>query len=308
MADEIVFSGIGDLTVVESLTNEYILLAADRNALPNHPALMYVGDIGAGARSNTLKVPHIGLMGYNLLASTGDGSAVANTALTDGSSTVAVGRYSKSYEASDLAKITAGGFLNASTFAMDAMASGALTLTSLIANLVDNFATVVGTTTVAATIANFLDAIAALEIAKAVGPYIAVLHPVQWGHIRKDITLNSGGAIVFNPASAELMITRGIGYQGNLAGVDIFTSTYVPTANAGADRAGGMFGKGAILWADGSMVNDDPSGQSVVVAGKVLFERDRTAKYGLTAWVSHRYLGVSEGIDGFGVSIITKAT
>jgi hypothetical protein len=106
MADEIIYSGIGDLSLAAALSAEYILLAADRNALPNHPALQYVGDISVGAHSAVIKVPHIGLMGYNLLASTGDGTSVANTALTDGSTSVTVGRYSKAYEASDLAKMT----------------------------------------------------------------------------------------------------------------------------------------------------------------------------------------------------------
>ena len=307
MANEITFATIGDLTVVESITNEYLLLLADRNALPNHSALVYAGDIGVGARSNTLKVPHIGLMGYNLLASTADGAAVANTALTDGSTTIAVARYSKSYEATDLAKMTANGLVNIAAFAMDAMVSGAMTLTSLIAALVAGFSTVVGTSGVDATFANFLDAITALEIAKVEGPYMAVLHPVQWGDIRKDLGTVSGGAIQFAPATPEFIMARGIGFQGQLAGVDVFTSTYVPTANAGADRAGGMFGRGAILWADGSIVNDDPSGQSIVIAGKVLFERVRTGKSGLTAYVSHRYLGTSEGIDACGVSVITDA-
>lgn len=307
MANEIVFTGIGDLTTAEALTNAYILLAAERNALQNHPALFYVGDIGVGARSNTLKVPHIGLMGYDLLASTGDGAAVANSALVDGSSTVAVARYSKSYEASDLARMTAGGLVNIDMMAMDAVLSGALTLSSLVANLVDNFSSTTGTSGVNATAANFLDAITANEIAHTPGPLLAVLHPVQWGDIRSDLAINTGGALQFMPATAELIAFRGTGFQGSLAGVDIVTSTFVPTANAGADRAGGMFGRGALLWADGTLVNDDPSGQSIVIAGKVLFERVRTGKSGLTAYVSHRYLGVVEGIDGFGVSIITDA-
>jgi len=39
----------------------------------------------------------------------------------------------------------------------------------------------------------------------------------------------------------------------------------------------------------------------------VLFEQDRTAKSGLTAYVSSAFLGASEGIDACGVSIITDA-
>lgn len=307
MANEILFSGIGDLTLAESLSAQYILLLADRNALPNHAALVYAGDIQAGGASNVIKVPLVGLMGHDVATSTTtDGAAVANTALTDGSATVTVARYSKSYEASDLARMTQGGIIDPVLFAQDAMMSGALSLTSLIANLVDNFATVVGTTTVDATAGNFLDAISQLEINLVQGPYMAVLHPVQWGDIRKDLALSVGGAIQFAPATAEFITTRGIGFQGSLAGVDVFTSSFVPTANAGADRAGGMFGRGAIVWADGTIPLQGLPTQ-VVIGSKVLFEMDRTAKSGLTAYVSHVYLGASEGIDLAGVSIITDA-
>ena len=304
MANEILFSGLGDQTLAEALSNQYLLMLADRMALPNHPALFYAGDIAA-ASSNTIKVPQIGLMGYDLLASTGDGAAVANSAFADASSTVAVARYSKSYEASDLAKMTDGGIVNMQMFAQDAIVSGAVTLTSLVANLVDNFATTVGSTGVDATFANFLDALTALEVAKVQGPFMAVLHPTQWGDIRKDLAITAGGAVQYAAASQEALAVRGIGFQGSLCGADVFTSSYVPSANAGADRAGGIFGRGAIVWADGTVVNDDPTGQSMVIGGKILFERARTAKSGLTAYVSHRYLGAAEGIDLCGVSIIT---
>lgn len=304
MADEILYAGIGDLTTAEALSTEYLLLLADRNALPNHPALVYVGDI-IGRGSNVLKVPHIGLMGYDLLASTNDGTAVANSALTDGSSTVTIAKYSKSYEASDLAKMVQGNLLSPALFAQDAVVSGALTLTSLVANLVDNFATVKGASGVDATYTNFLDALTALEIAKVQGPYMAVLHNTQWGDIRLDIA-NSAGTVSLVPPSQEALTVRGPGYQGQLFGCDVFTSSFVPTCNGGADRGGGIFGRGAILWGDGSFQPEGDVNQ-MIVAGKVLFERARTAKAGLTAYVSHRYLGAAEGIDTCGVSLITDA-
>lgn len=307
MANEIIYSGIGDLALAEAISAEYLLLLADRMALPNHPALYDAGDL-AGARSNTIKVPHVGLMGYDVPTSaTTDGSAVANTALTDGSTTIAIARYSKSYEASDLARIAANGIVNEAAMALDAVVTGALALTSLIANLVDNFSSTVGTSGVDATFANFLDAVTALEVAKVQGPFMAVLHPVQWGDLRKDLAVNAGGAVQFSPAAQAAINVRGIGYQGQLAGVDVFTSTFVPTANAGADRAGGIFGRGAILWASGTIPPTAGDPNQMNIGNKVLFERVRTGKSGLTAYVSHVYLGASEGIDACGVSVITDA-
>lgn len=309
MASEIVYSGIGDLRVAEVIGQEYLLLIADRNALPNHPALHYVGNI-AGRGSSTIKVPHIGLMGYDLLAQTGDGSLVANTALTDGSSTVAVVRYSKSYEASDLAMLTDGqGLINPQSFAMDATISHAMTLTSLIADVTDGFTTTAGSTGVDMTVANFLTALGYLEVnsqgAIAAGAAMAILHPQQLADLRQSFASSSGGSVQWSQEANAQLAIRGNGYRGQIFGVDVFSSSKVPTANAGADRAGGMFVKGGVLWADGSVPVS--YGEQVSIGGKLLFERDRTAKAGTTAFVTHGYLGVTKGLDLLGVSIITDA-
>jgi len=255
-----------------------------------------------------IKVPHVGLMGYDLMATATEAVDVANTALTDSSSTVTVVQKSKVYQASDLARIMdSRGVINMNTFAVDAVATSGATLLSMIANLVDNFATTVGATGVNATFANYLELIATLEIAKVQGPYLAILHPRQWADIRADVATASGGAIQWNAGSQALLdMMKGLGAQGNFCGADVFTTSHVPTANAGADRAGGMFGRGAILWADGTVDTEgDPN--RMVIGDKVLFERDRSARAGLTAYVSHRYLGAAEGIDLAGVSLITDA-
>jgi hypothetical protein len=307
MADEIIYSGIADLRTAEALSAEILLLLADRNALPNHPALLYAGD-AVGRGSSVLKVPAVGLMGYDLLSAPGDGSAVANTALTDTAFQVTVARYSKAYEASDLARLTdpANGKIKVAEFASDAVVSSSNTLVSLVANVTDNFTSTVGSSGVDLSVNNFLAAIQTLEVAKNVGPYMAILHPQQMGDLRAAIANVTGGAIQWLPASQEQIQVLGNGYRGQWMGVDIFSSSYVPTANAGADRAGGMFARGAVLWADSSIPSEGDPNQ-LVLAGKILFERERTAKSGLTAYVTHYYCGVSKGIDAAGVSIITDA-
>lgn len=307
MAGEILYSGLGDLRTAEALSAEMLLLLADRNALPNHPALLYAGD-AVGRGSAVLKVPEIGLMGYDLLTSTADGNPVANTALSDGSVTITVARYSKSYEASDLARLTdpSNGKINVSSFAADAVQSAANTLVSLVCNVTDDFTSTVGTSGADLSVANFLAAIQTLEVAKVTAPYMAILHPQQMGDLRAAIAATSGGAIQWLPASQEQIAILGNGYRGQWLGVDIFSSAYVPTKNAGADYGGAMFGRGAVAWADSS-IPDEGDPMMTVLAGKVLFERDRTAKNGLTAYVSHAYLGVSKAIDAAGVSIITDA-
>lgn len=293
---------IGDLRTSEVLSGQVLQLLADRNALPNHPALMMV-DLPDG--SSTVKVPHIGLDGYHLLASTGDGSAVTPTQIADGSTTITVARYSKAYTPTDLARLT-GGLLTDMAFARDAVVSASQTLVDIICGLVDDFSNTVGTSGNDATIADFMDAKSQLQLSNVQGPYLCILHPRQWADIEKEIaTDNTNGSIIYDPANPAMLALLGNGYKGKLFGVDVFTSTRVPTANSGADRAGGMFGRGAIMWSHKAPVIDNPNEQ--VLLGPVLFERQRTALNGLTNFVSHYYVGASEGIDAAGVSIITDA-
>ena len=303
---QILYSNLTDQITSEVLTGEFLLALADRCALPNHPALFQLPDINGGG-SQVLKTPQVGLMGYDKMVSTGEASTVSTQALTDASATVTVSRYSKRYEASDLARVVdAHGILNAEMMAMDAVATYSATLRDLVANLVDNFSTTVGASGVDASIEDVLDAIAALEIAAVEGPYLAVIHPRQWHDIVKDAALNSGGAVQFAQSSQAMLETmKGLGYKGSLLGCDWFTTLDVPTANAGADRAGGIFGRGAIAWAQGPIVADPDLPQ--VNIGPVLLEKDREAADATTGFLMHVNLGAGEQIDAAGVSIITDA-
>jgi hypothetical protein len=304
VANEILLSGIGDLTVASAISAEYLLLLADRNALPNHPALMYAGSID-GRGSNVIKVPHIGLMGYDSMSQTADGSAVANTALSDGSTTITVVRQSKAYEASDLSRIVSGDKINPVAFAQDAVQASALRLTDLICDVIDGFSSTAGSTGVDLDTAVVLAAIGAVRVANVPGPYMGVLHGQQWSDFILDAGLAAGGAIQMMGATQDMLILRGDGYQGAYLGVDWFISNRVVTANAGADRAGAIFGRGGVLWGDGTPPLDD-SAKQMVIGGKVLFEQSRDAASGLVQYVSHQYVGVSKGLEA-GVSVITDA-
>jgi hypothetical protein len=305
VANEIVYSGLGDQRLTEVLSSEVLLQLADRNALPNHPALFYGGD-AMGRGSLAVKVPIVGLNGFDAMASVGEGASIANTALTDTSVVCTVGRYGKAYTATDLARLSnpMGGVINAQAFAQDAITSDAMLLTSLLANLMDNFSATVGSTGVDADLATFMAAQDTLQIANVAGPYMCILHSRQWRDIISDIALAVGGTAQFVLATPEQIAVRGGSYQGNLLGTDVFVSNQVPSANGGADRGGGMFGRGAVIWCDSTIVVDnDPN--LVLINGKLLFERERVARASTTGWVSTTHKGVIEGIDLAGVSIIT---
>ena len=303
-----------DQRVAEILNAEYFRLAKDRNALPQHPALIYAKDFyGTGTLS--LKIPFLGLDGYDLPTQVAEGASVGDSTVTDTTVSLSIARYSKAYNPTDVTRFTDSlGVFNAAQFAQDAVLSHQLRLTDVIANLTDGFNASVGTTTVNLSIATVASAIATLEVAShaalPIGSVMGILHGDQAGDFRTDLISNAGGALQYNVPPERLRI-MGNGYTGQFLGIDWFTSDYVPTANAGADRAGAIFIRGAVLWGDMSQVAD--SADSVVIGNKVLFERERNARGAATAYISHSYLGATLGVDSsalghrYGVTIVSDA-
>lgn len=307
MANEILYSGLGDLRLAETLSTQFMLLLADRNWLGNHPALWDAGDI-SGTGSTVVKIPQIGLDGYDAAAaSSGENGNSANVALTDASITVTVARQTLARETSGLAQITDPGFLTSPTWANDAFGAMNARMTNMITALMSGFSSSVGATGVNFSLANLLAAKGTLAANNALDSTpLTILSSVQMHDLMTEIATTSGGAAQFAQASQELIAARGIGFQGSYLALDFFSSNRVPTANSGADYAGGMFTRGAIVTAFGTPYVEDPT-QQVAIGGRILFERDRTARTDLTAYVSHFYYGVAEGQDLRGVAIITDA-
>lgn len=308
MADEILYAGVANQRVAESLSTDFIMLAADRESLPNHPALFYAGDL-FGSGSNTKKVAHAGIMGYDLPVAVADGAQVARTTWSTGATTVAVGRRSKAYAPSDLARFTDPvGLLRGEMFARDASASHMLALTSVIASLMGGFSNVAGSSGTDLSIANVLAALTFVEVgyqgAIAPGMAMGLIHTQQGADLRSALATSTAGAIQWQTTPDQLAI-KGNGFRGRYLDVDWFVSGHVPTANSGADRAGGVFVRGAVVYCDMSQVAE--STDQLLIGGKVLFERDRDAKGALTDYVSHSHFGAGEGIDAFGAALITDA-
>lgn len=107
------------------------------------------------------------------------------------------------------------------------------------------FTNAVGSTGVNISLANLLDTIYTLEVndAAGLGSLVGVLHPRQTADLREALDAETGtvyGGAGFKMTFNELAKAQA-GYFGTWFGIDIFQSTNVPTANAGADRAGGVF-------------------------------------------------------------------
>jgi len=299
VANEITPTSIADLLQSETVAAEVMFLLADRDmSILNHPALFQATYNGP---SDVVRVPHLGLGGYDLLAAHTPGAEVANTALTDGKTDVTVAPVAKRYNLDDFAKYLSMGKLGPAAFAQDVVISYAQTLISKLANVGDDFTATAGTGGVALTWDNVLEAKGDLASAKAAGPLLCVLHPKQWNDLER-------AALALGVLPAESMggaIMQGLNsYKGRYMGVDIFTSSHVPT-DGGANRAGFMCARGGLAWADLDVGKDgDPN---IVSYGRARLERVRQGQFLSTSYVQSGVMGVSKAIDAAGVSIITLA-
>ena len=106
-----------------------------------------------------------------------------------------------------------------------------------------SFSNTVGTTTVDLTLANILSAIYTLEAANAPKPYVGCFHPVQISDMRTALETNANSPFQSQgiQAGTNELGPAGNGYAGSWFGIPLYFSTNVPTANAAADRAGGIF-------------------------------------------------------------------
>lgn len=297
---------LSDTLQTETVTGDFLLLLAERNALPNHPALHYGGSVDA-ANSATKRVPHYGLMGYDLPAAQGsEDNDQAATSFSDGSTDVAVVRQTKVYDSTDLLRmVTRSGAVGLSMLALDAMASYSLRLSQLIAIAGASFTTQTGATGVDMTVAQALTSVGGLRVANvsAEGGFMGLLHGYHW----RDLIVDAGTGTIAgvqerNPGLASMSVLRGGAFSGTWLGVDWFVTNYCPASTT--DFEGSVFGKGGITWADGRHGGVDlTADQALLAEGRVMFERDRDGSAATTEYISHSYLGVSKALEA-GIAIL----
>jgi hypothetical protein len=289
-----------DLSTREVLATETLMLLADRDiSILNHPALMHA--TGAVGTSNVVRVPHVGLGGYDTLTATTPGSEITATALASGHTDVTVVSRAKRYSGDDMARFVIGQNFSAPLLAQDSVISVGRTLISLIANVTDDFTAQEGTSGADLTWDDIYAAKAKLRNAGASGPILCVLHPYQWAQLERD-----AGTLGYAPAmSLNGVINAGLGnYVGTFAGVDFYTSNAVPTANAGVDLAGALITRGGVAWAD--MMMEAANDPNIIDLGRARFERVRKGEFLATSYVTSYHCGVSKALDGAGVTLISR--
>ena len=308
MADEIVVSGLGDLILTSTLSKEIELLLADRASFRNNMALVDMGDV-AGSNSTTRKQRYAGLDGYTEMAAVAEGAAVANTALADNSQTVAVGRQALQYEETDLAEmILEDGSVDPERLAASMVGSADMRFTSMICGVIDDFSQTAGLSGADFTFAYFQSGIYLLERAPCpTGILWSILAPIQVTDLQTDVT-SLGGVVQYMAATQEMITAKGQGLIGKLLGVEIFKSQKVATS--GSDRKGGIWHRGAVLFAEGTPKGKRIAANQVLKTGRIMVEFERNASSALTKVVGNYYVGtaLSTPNDLLGVTFVSAAT
>lgn len=307
MANEILFADLsGSARLAAILAKEIELTLADRASLHKHPSIKFMGNV-VGSGSNVIQTPIVGLDGYDTMSSPADGAAVSNTALTETNANITVARRALQYSISDLASLTDSVGLNVQRLAQSMVGSAQMTFQTLLTDVTDGFTSTVGTSGVDMTVDDFFSAQFTLTLASVPGPYICILHPRQLADLQSSLRAEAGPN-QYVAATQDMLSIKGQGFSGMFNGVDIFVSSKVPTANAGADRAGGMFGYGAVGYAEGSPFATVGAAGIVAPAGTpIVVEFERDASSALTKIIGNYYVGVAKLQDSMGVSIITDA-
>lgn len=190
-----------------------------------------------GKASKAVKIPKADKF---TAAAVAEGTELANTALTTTSVTITASEIGMQATVTDVLEVS------------DIPAAHGARLRQLgraiadkidvdVCALLDGFSSAVGATTVDITLANVLDAIYTLEAADAasLGSIVGLLHPRQTADLRTE--LEADAASIYTSKSDGSITKAQAGRFGEWFGVEIYQSTNVPTANAGADRAGGFF-------------------------------------------------------------------
>lgn len=288
MANEVTTSAANDLVFASWIMNEHILDFFYPLNLAGHTVRFASL---AGIPSNTHDFPKSPQL---TAASLVEGTDLTNTAFTTTKSSVTATENGLMLTITD--RLSVSDVADDSYYAQEAAKALAQKVTTDITALATGFSATAGATTVNLTEANILTATTTLMANSAPGPYQGILHPQQWFDLAGDIgtTITPAGA-GGEPARAATQDfgAKPDGGLGNLYGVDWTVSAAVPTATAGADRAGMVVSPNFAI------------GFAEKWAARTEFERDASLR-GMEIVVTGNY-GVAELKDEAGVTILSDA-
>ena len=287
------------------IENEVRALLHDAASIRNSGALIYAGDV-SGIGSDTIALRYSSLDGYTEMAAVADGTEISNTNLTNATANIAVARQGLRYDLTDLASLS--GFGNdIDVFRLAESMRGAFEarFMTLLCATFAGISDQAGTTGVALSVDDFMDAIYALELNNNPHDLACVLAPRQVADLQSSIRNETGNAIAFNPAQSEILKMVGQGFIGSFMGVDIHKSS--KCATVGPDRVGAMWSRGAIGYAVGTPQPLAVGGVIRPAGTPVMVELQRDASLSLTEIVGTAYCGVALVEDARACEILSKA-
>ena len=305
MANEVLHSSLeADVRMADLIGGAVRITLADTASIRNTGAIDFLGGQN-GMGSDTFRSPRVTLNAFTATAA--ENTATANTALADASETIAVVRHSLVREISDLARATSrgAGDIDIPYLAQMMVLENEQGWMDSLAAVVAGFSATAGATGVNLSVDNVYEAIAALEIASVPGPYYGMLHPRQLADLQTSVRAETGVA-EWKTDHGELLAMKDQGFFGSFLGINFFSSSRVDTANTAADRAGAIWGAGAIGY---------KTATAPPVAGAVMsqpndiltVELQRPDRAATTLVVGHSYYGISLLEDARGVAVITDA-
>ena len=235
-------------------------------------------------------------------------SAFANVAPTTANYDITVARYGRILAPTDLLKFT-GGPIDVEYCSGVLVESLDLTLTDLLVGMFATIANNVGTSGVDLSVDDFFDAIYFLNLQNNPNDLAFVGHNVQTNDLIEALRAETG-PMAFRSDAQGMLTAPGVGFKGQFAGVAIYQSDSVPTANAGADRAGCMFSGQAFAYQLANVADKQPmiNPDDILVATPEMFvEKVRDGINGITQLVVNDYPGVHEIEDLRAVRVITDA-
>ena len=219
MADEILYSSIGDLSITAALNRRVFELVHDPTDLRN--ICVNVGGTSFDLGSTATKVGQV-QPAYAMTAP-GEFTAAANTALVDSSFTLTAAARQLRFTQSDLAALVSNGRVDPEMLAEFIARSVGYTATDLICTAGATASTNVGGGAgVDATIDDVYDAIYALRAANAPGPYFGVFAHNSFNEIIASLRSETG-AMEFQQATADMLALRGPGFQGFWNGIGFYS-------------------------------------------------------------------------------------
>jgi len=232
MANEVTTAAgsAGELVAAE-IVSRLVIDAAYAQAVM--PSICKSADI-SGEATKTVEFPKWPLLSASGLTEATD---LSNTAVNTTSASVTVAETGLMITITDL-------LLNSSA---QGIQSYAAELGKALANQIDtdllaevaDFTASVGASGSALTEAIFLESIYELDNGDAIGPFAAVMHPIQIDDLRKAIVASTG-AVWGNPS----MPAADLGAFTQLHGIDVFKSTNCASVNSDADRQGVIMPRG----------------------------------------------------------------